>query len=111
MTGTMRQGYDHELSLALSAMAESEWDRAFHHLENAHVLGQSSIRCHTISHWWMLRWSVRTQDYRELLGQIPRIAASLIFSRIWTPTGNTGGSNVSAFRPMPLRSELQAYFD
>ncbi len=110
MNQRMQQAYDAELSRARSAMGVAAWGRAFYHLENAHVLGQKSARCHTLSHWWMLRWSLRTHNYRELVGQIPRIGASLLFSKIWVPVGNTGGSNVSAFRPMPIRQELEQYF-
>jgi hypothetical protein len=33
--------------------------------------------------------------------------AAALFSRLWVPVGNTGGANVSAFRPMPVPEDLQ----
>ena len=50
-------------------------------------------------------WQVR--DWREVAGQLPRILAALLFSRIWVPLGNTGRARVSAFQPMPLSAELK----
>ena len=46
-------------------------------------------------------------DYREVAGQLPRIFAALLFSKIWVPIGNTGRSRVSAFKPMPVPEEPQ----
>jgi hypothetical protein len=37
--------------------------------------------------------------------------AAALFSRLWVPVGNTGGANVSAARPMPVPSDLQAILD
>jgi hypothetical protein len=42
---------------------------------------------------------------------LTRIAAAAVFSRLWVPVGNTGGANVSAMRPMPVPSDLQAILD
>ena len=53
-----------------------------------------------------LGWQIG--DYREVAGQIPRIVAALLFSKIWVPIGNTGRSRISAFTPMPIPEELQA---
>ncbi|BAU77229.1 hypothetical protein ppKF707_5291 [Metapseudomonas furukawaii] len=47
------------------------------------------------------------RDYREMLGQVPRILAALLFSKVWVPEGNTGRARVSAFRPMPISAELK----
>ena len=32
--------------------------------------------------------------------------AALLFSRLWVPLGNTGGANVSAFKPMAISEDL-----
>jgi hypothetical protein len=81
----------------------------FHHLERAHILGQASTREHVRVHWRMLCWAWRQRDTRGLLGQVMRLcgaAAGTVIGLV--PTGNTGGTNVSAFRPMAIDPELEA---
>src|SRR5690606_4249318 len=45
---------------------------------------------------------------RPVFDQLGRIVAAALFSRIWVPVGNTGGADVSTFRPMPMPDDLQA---
>ena len=59
----------------------------------------------------MLRLGWSRRDLREVVGQIPRIFAAALFSRVWVPIGNTGGANVPAMRPMPIPPDLQAILD
>ena len=47
------------------------------------------------------------RDWREVLGQLSRIIAAAVFSRIWVPLGNTGRANVSAMKPMPIPADLR----
>jgi len=54
-------------------------------------------------------WARR--DARELAGQLSRLVAAALFSRLWVPAGNTGGANVSALRPMPVPDDLRALLD
>lgn len=91
-----------------SALAAGRFEVALSHFERAHILGQRFVIPHTRSHWAMLRAGWRLRDWREVIGQVPRIFASLIFSRIWVPLGNTGRSRVSAFKPMPVPDDLAA---
>lgn len=87
-------------------MDEGLPDEAFRRLENAHVIGQESTRLHVFAHYQMARWAVQQKDLRELLGQVLRIvgaATKTVFGLV--PRGNTGGSNVSPFKPMPLSAE------
>jgi hypothetical protein len=42
------------------------------------------------------------------MGQMLRLPAALLFSRLWVPLGNTGGANVNAMQPMPLPDDLRA---
>jgi hypothetical protein len=37
--------------------------------------------------------------------------AALTKSKIWVPVGNTGGANVSPFRPMAVPEDLRRYVD
>ena len=57
----------------------------------------------------MLRISWARRDGREVRGQILRlllIPLGHLTGRL--PLGNTGGANVSAFRPMPIAPDLDA---
>ena len=56
----------------------------------------------------MLQVGWQRHDVREIVGQLVRIAAAAIFSRIWVPAGNTGRANVSATMPMAVPPDLQA---
>lgn len=100
-----------EVAAARSVFRRGALNEAFRHLERAHILGQRNTGPHVTVHWWMLRVGMRRGDPREVLGQIARIAAALIFSRIWVPLGNTGGANVSAFRPMPVPEDLRQWIE
>lgn len=82
-------------------------DQAFSHLERAHILGQRNTVLHTWSHWWMFRVGLRRGDFREVRGQVARMLASVLFSRIWVPEGNTGGAYVSPLKPMPIPADLR----
>lgn len=105
------QAFENEWRAARAARREGDLDRAFHHLERAHVLGQRRTWRHVRSHLGMLQVGWQRADLREILGQATRIVAATLFSRIWVPTGNTGGANVSAFKPMPVPPDLQALLD
>ena len=75
-------------------------------LERAQILTQRRPWLHASSHWLMLRAGWQQGDLREVLRQMLRIPAALLFSRIWVPVGNTGRARVSAFQPMPISEEL-----
>ncbi|WOD11681.1 DUF3703 domain-containing protein [Halopseudomonas pelagia] len=107
MKATLQFAIDQAFKRAEHAMQEQRSADAFQWLERAHILTQRHPLLHARSHWMMLMLGWQTGDYREVAGQIPRIVAALLFSRIWVPTGNTGRSRVSAFRPMPLSEEVQ----
>jgi hypothetical protein len=107
----LAQAFEHEWRLARDARRAGDLDRAFHHLERAHILGQRHTGRHVKSHLGMLQVGWQRADARELLGQATRIVAAALFSRVWVPVGNTGGANVSAFKPMPVPPDLQALLD
>ena len=87
-------------------------EHGFGHLERAHVLGQASTREHVRVHWHMMRWAWRHRDAKELAGQLVRITGAATKTFIgMVPSGNTGGSNVSAIKPMPVDPELAAIIE
>jgi len=97
-----------EMKKAKSLYQQGLYSQAFPYLERAHILGQSYIIPHTISHWWMMKTGWKQRSAKEVVGQVPRLLASLLISRIWVPLGNTGGVNVSPFKAMPIPEDLQA---
>ncbi len=104
----IRPAVDHEVQAAARAEAAQHAADAFHHLERAHVLGQASTFQHVRVHVLMLLWAVRHRAPRELAGQLLRIVGAATKTALgWIPTGNTGGSNVNPFKPLPVPEDLQ----
>jgi hypothetical protein len=99
--------FNKEMQLAVDARTKSDRVLAFHHYERAHILSQRFTWPHIKSHLGMLHIGYLRRDWREMFGQCVRIVAALIFSKIWVPTGNTGGANVSAMKPMPIPEDLK----
>ncbi len=98
-----------QLAIADDFAARGEFQRSFEYLERAHILSQSSTFQHVRVHWLMLLWAVRQRDVPEFLGQIVRIVGAACVTALGlVPTGNTGGANVSPFRPMPIPADLAA---
>lgn len=105
-----KQEFYNQLILAKKALKSNHFRVSFYHLENAHILGQKHVYRHTLSHYWMLIYGIKTNSIKEVIGQFFRIIASILFTIIWVPVGNTGGSNISAIKPITVRKELQKYF-
>ena len=111
MGRVIRDAFAREWQMSVAARDAGNFELAFGHLERAHILGQRSTRLHVRSHVGMLGIAWRRRDSREIRGQLARIVAAALFSRLWVPVGNTGGANVSATRPMPVPPDLQAIID
>jgi hypothetical protein len=103
----MRPYVDLELIAATEAEAAGDFAAAFRHLERAHVLGQSSTVQHVRVHVRMLLWGLRRHARKEVIGQLVRIVGAATKTWIgFVPHGNTGGANVSAFKPMAIAADL-----
>ncbi len=101
-----------ELAAARDAMRLGDAAIAFKHLERAHVLGQASTVLHVRVHWRMFDWGHRQHSLREVLGQMLRLVGAATKTPFeLVPIGNTGGSNVSPVRPIPIPMELQRLID
>jgi len=107
----LKSAFEAEMSEAITKYFKLDYEGSFMHLERAHILGQSFIAPHVSSHWWMLKIGIRRRDMKEIFGQMTRIIASMLFSKIWIPIGNTGGANVSPFKPMPIPSDLKKFLE
>ena len=96
-----------ELEAAAASERAGDAAVAFEHLERAHVLGQASTVEHVRVHFRMLLWGLRQRQPAEIGGQLLRIvgaAALTPFGLI--PEGNTGGSDISPFRPVIVPPDL-----
>ena len=107
MNAGHRKALEQEIFLARDLMRLGKDDEAFVHLERAHVLGQEQIRPHVLSHWLMLRVAIHRRQPIAILGQAARIVLGALGSAVGAvPTGNTGGTNISMFKRMPIDPEL-----
>ena len=103
----IRPEVDAEFRAARQSDSNKDAVGSFQHLERAHVLAQTSTIEHVRVHVRMLRWAMRYRNQRELIGQIQRIIGAAVATPFGlVPHGNTGGSNVSPFRSMPIAPDL-----
>lgn len=105
--GRILSEVESELAAARAAELDGAPSTGFRHLERAHVLGQSSTVQHVRVHLHMLTWAMRRHNLREVFGQILRVIGAA--AGTWAglvPHGNTGGANVSAFKPMAIPDDL-----
>jgi hypothetical protein len=103
----LAEAIETEFAEARRLQAAGDAARAFPHLERAHVLGQKSTRAHVRAHWSMLAHARRFGSARDVAGQIGRLLGAALFTWLWVPEGNTGGTNIGAFEKMPIPPELQ----
>jgi hypothetical protein len=107
MKSELDQAIEQAFDQAAQAIIDGQVEAAWRCLERAHILTQRRPLLHGRSHWLMFKLGWQTGDLREVAGQLPRIVAALLFSRLWVPLGNNGRARVSAFAPMPLSEEMQ----
>ncbi len=103
-----KQAFDDEIQQVRIALASRDYDRAYRHIERAHILGQRFVWPHTYTHMLFLAIGWRRRDGREIIGQLARIPMGMLgsaFNR--APVGNTGGANVCMFKEMPVPDDLQ----
>ena len=104
---SLEEHIDLEITRARQFSEAGDNEAAFRHLERAHVLGQTSTYYHTRVHWLMLKHGLKMRNGREVAGQILRIAGAATKTPFGVyPKGNTGGSNVSPIKPMPIPDDL-----
>lgn len=100
--------FDEAMAEATQRYRAGDLGTAFVLLERAHVLGQPDFGRHMRVHLAMLRVAWALNDWREVRGQVLRLSLVPIGHLIGRlPRGNTGASNVSAFKPMAVPPELE----
>lgn len=111
-TQRIRPHVEAELRNYLAARRNRNFGTAFNHLERAHILGQASTRLHVRVHLEMLHLALRQWQLGAALGQLFRLVGAALFTAVGlVPSGNTGGSNVSAFQPMDIPDDLKRHID
>lgn len=107
-----RSAFDTEMAKARMLLAAGRLTAAFGHLERAHVIGQAHVIPHVTSHWWMFRVELRRRRPAALVGQLARIILGALSSAVGViPAGNTGGTDISMFKRMPVAAALQDIID
>lgn len=103
---------DAKLAVYLDAQSNHDEQGAFAALEGAHVIGQHSTFYHCLIHYKMLQHGFKRRDWQAVLGQIIRLIGAATKTAIGlVPKGNTGGTNISPFKRLPLSAENQAILD
>lgn len=104
-----RQLIAEEMALFAQAKVRGDVEGAWRALEQAHIVSQRYLGPHLANHRAMLRFALSLRDWREFAGQILRLALAPLGTLVGRiPAGNTGRSNVSAFKPMPIDDDLLA---
>jgi hypothetical protein len=107
MAPSLKAAFEHEMAEARRLYQEGRLDQAFSHLETAHVLGQHHVVPHVQSHWLMLKIGLRRRSVHEVFGQTVRIMLGALGSAVGAvPVGNTGGTNISMFKRLPIAEDI-----
>jgi hypothetical protein len=104
----LRAAWRTERDAARAAQRGGDTTLEWRHLERAHILSQPLAGLHLRTHGVMLAAALRRRDARETIGQVTRVllaAPGSLSGRY--PVGNTGGADVSAFRPMAVPDDLR----
>jgi len=103
MKAELKRPFDSEMAAARNRYDRGQLDQAHKHLEVAHVLGQRYVVPHIVTHWGMLKIGIARRSFGEVIGQVVRIVLGAIGSAVGVvPIGNTGGTNISMFKRLPI---------
>lgn len=112
MTPKLKKAFEAEMAAARHLYQKGQLSQAFAHLETAHVLGQGYVVPHIQSHWLMLKIGWQRRSPKEVVGQAARIFLGALGSAVGlVPTGNTGGTNISMFKRLPIAPAIAREFD
>ena len=112
MTPALKEAFEREMTEAQRLYCSGRLDQAFKHLEIAHVLGQRHVVPHVRSHWLMLKIGLRRRSAKEVVGQVICIVLGALGSAVGVvPTGNTGGTNISMFKRLPIAPAVARKFE
>ena len=107
MPSALKPFYQEEVQDAAAAFAQNNLQQSWQHLERAHILGQPYPYEHSLVHWKMLQFGIKTKNTKEIIGQLPRLLVGGVKSFVGKiPVGNTGGANVPPLQPMQIPNDL-----
>jgi len=108
MPSDLKPFFNKELQNAQTSFGQNNLQQSWQHLERSHILGQPYPYHHSLVHWKMLVFSIKTKNIHEITGQLPRLFFGGILSFLGKiPLGNTGGANVPGLQPMEIPEELK----
>lgn len=109
MPKALQPFYQNELTKAAASLKKGHYIISWRHLERAHILGQPYPYQHTAVHWKMFLFGIKLKNWKEAVGQIPRLLFGGVKSFVGRiPVGNTGGANVPPLQPMEVPEDLAA---
>lgn len=109
MPAALQPFYQNELTKAAASLKKGHNMICWRHLERAHILGQPYPYQHTAVHWKMFLFGIKIKNWKEVVGQIPRLLFGGVKSFVGhIPVGNTGGANVPPLLSMEIPEDLQA---
>ena len=109
MPNALQPFYQTELTKAAQAFSKGHYQISWRHLERAHILAQPYPYHHTAVHWKMFCFGIKLKNWKEVMGQIPRLLVGGVKSFVGNiPVGNTGGANVPPLMPMEIPEDLAA---
>ena len=112
MVPSVRQAFDAEMARAREGATQGDRASAWRALERAHILSQPFAWPHVRVHAAMLGFALRSGDWREIAGQLPRLVLAAPASLLGrAPRGNTGGANVGILTPLPMPPDLEAILE
>jgi hypothetical protein len=107
MPNALKPFYQHELTEYRNTFYKKNYQVSWRHLERAHILGQSYPYEHTAVHWKMFCFGIKENNYKEVIGQMPRLLVGGVKSFVGhIPVGNTGGANVPPLKPMEIPEDI-----
>lgn len=108
MNKKLQDAFNAEMTAAIKLYRAGDLAQAFLHLETAHVLGQRYVVPHVATHYWMLRVGLKRRSVYEVVGQLIRIVLGVVGSAAGrVPVGNTGGTNISMFKRLPIDPRIK----
>ncbi|WP_420473659.1 DUF3703 domain-containing protein [Noviherbaspirillum sp. ST9] len=107
MKASLKRAYDDEMAAARHLYRAGRLDDACRHLERAHVIAQWHVLPHVLSHWLMLKIGLARRSPSQVWGQAIRILLGALGSAVnIIPVGNTGGTNISMFKRLPISADV-----
>ena len=108
LPSALRPYFEEELHEYEHVLKQGDLQKAWHHLERAHIIGQQYPFAHNHVHWKMLLFGIRVARVREVFGQLSRLFFGGVKSFVGkVPSCTIGGSSVPHIKPYPIPHDIQ----